>query len=184
MIQDRLVLLGLSHAGKTTTGKLLAASLGRPFYDTDVLIQLQSGVTPRELCRTEGVAALHRAEAAALRSCCTAVPGVPAAAIIAAGGGICDNREAAAVLAGIPHRVFLYAAEAVLFDRITRDALQTGYYPAFLQFLPVAEKSAAKQAFALLYARRTAYYRRCCTVCIDTVDLPAAAVAEKIMTLV
>ena len=176
MIQETVVLLGLSHAGKTTAGTLLAALLSCPFYDTDALIRLHTGVTPRELCRQGGISALHCAEAAALRT----IHDRDSCSVIAAGGGVCDNHEAAALIAAIPQRVFLHAPESVLFERLTHDAQQTGCYPAFLQLLPVSQYTAARQLFSSLYIRRTEYYRTCCTLCIDTSGLTAEAVAERI----
>jgi len=101
-------------------------------------------------------------------------------AVIAAGGGICDNTEASAIVAAIPLRVFLYATEAALFERLTHDALQTGYYPAFLRFLPVAQKAEARHLFTELYTRRTELYRRSCNLIIDTAGLDCAAAAQKI----
>ena len=206
-----MILLGLSHAGKTTVGQLLAERLGCPFYDTDEFIRIRTGLTPRELCRQGGVSALHAAEAAALRECCalhdcggdavaaellrhaTPLPlptdgsaekrqgaTVENCAVIAAGGGICDNAEASAIVAAIPLRVFLYATKAVLFERLTRDALQTGYYPAFLRFLPADQKAEARHLFTELYTRRTELYRRSCNLIIDTTDLDCAAVAQRI----
>lgn len=176
-----MILLGLSRAGKTSVGRLLAERLGCRFYDTDELIRIRTGLTPRELCRQSGVSALHAAEAAVLRECC----GLDFAAgencaVIAAGGGICDNAEASAIIAAIPLRVFLYASEAALFERLTRDALHTGYYPAFLHFLPAARQTEAQRLFAELYARRTELYRKSCNLIIDTTGLDCAAVAEKI----
>lgn len=195
-----MILLGLSRSGKTSVGRLLAEQLGCSFYDTDKLIRLRTGLTPRELCRQAGLSALHAAEAAALRECLSrdfaAVPQRVAAlagntaqarteigAVIAAGGGICDNAEAAAIIAAVPQRVFLYATEAVLFERLTHDALQTGYYPAFLRFLPVDQKAEAQRLFAELYARRTELYRRSCNLIIDTTGLNCAAVMEKIAAI-
>ena len=182
-----MILLGLSRAGKTSVGRLLAERLGCPFYDTDELIRIRTGLTPRELCRQAGLSALHAAEAAALRECCSlhAGSGVDFAAgencaVIAAGGGICDNAEASAIIAAIPLRVFLYASEAALFERLTHDALQTGDYPAFLHFLPAARQTEAQRLFAELYARRTERYRKSCNLIIDTTCLDCAAVAEKI----
>lgn len=176
-----MILLGLSRAGKTSVGRLLAKQLSCRFYDTDELIRIRTGLTPRELCRQSGVSALHAAEAAVLRECC----GLDFAAgencaVIAAGGGICDNAEASAIIAAIPLRVFLYASEAALFERLTRDALHTGYYPAFLHFLPAARQTEAQRLFAELYARRTELYRKSCNLIIDTTGLDCAAVAEKI----
>ena len=200
-----MILLGLSHAGKTSVGRLLAEQLRLPFYDTDERIRIRTGLTPRELYRQAGLSALHAAEAAVLRECCgldfAAEPSrhpiplplridgsaekrqgtaVEDCAVIAAGGGICDNAEASAILAAIPLRVFLYASEAVLFERLMRDALYTGYYPAFLHFLPAARQTEAQRLFAELYARRTERYRKSCNLIIDTTCLDCAAVAEKI----
>ena len=104
-------------------------------------------------------------------------------AVIAAGGGICDNAEASAIIAAIPLRVFLYATEAALFERLTYDALQTGYYPAFLRFLSVDQKAEAQRLFAELYAHRTELYRRSCNRIIDTTGLDCAAVTEKIAAI-
>lgn len=218
-----MILLGLSRSGKTSVGRILAERLRLPFYDTDELIRIRTGLTPRELCRQAGVSALHTAEAAALRECCALyapcgaapaaglsllpLPDLPQlsmtelslrsvvfaekrqssatanGAVIAAGGGICDNAEAFALVAAIPHRIFLYAPEAALFERLTSDATQTGYYPAFLHFLPVAQKMEAERLFSELYVRRTERYRRSCTLIIDTTGLTCAAVAEEIAAI-
>jgi len=209
-----MILLGLSRSGKTSVGRLLAKRLGCSFYDTDELIRIRTGLTPRELCRQAGLSALHAAEAAALRECCSlhdcggvafaAEPSrhpiplplridgsaekrqgiaVENCAVIAAGGGICDNAEASAIIAAIPLRVFLYASETVLFERLTHDALQTGYYPAFLHFLPVVQKTEAQHLFTELYTRRTELYRRNCNLIIDTSGLDCAAVTEKIAAI-
>ena len=210
-IVNFVILLGLSRAGKTSVGQLLAERLGCSFYDTDELIRIRTGLTPRELCRQGGVSALHAAEAVALRECCalhdcgwgafadeplrhsTPLPlptdgsaekrqgaTVENCAVIAAGGGICDNVEASAIVAAIPLRVFLYATEAVLFERLTRDALHTGYYPAFLHFLPAARQTEAQRLFTELYARRTELYRKSCNLIIDTSGLDCPAIVQKI----
>ena len=207
-----MILLGLSRAGKTSVGRLLAEQLRLPFYDTDERIRIRTGLTPRELYRQAGLSALHAAEAAALRECCSLHTGsgvafaaeplqystplpllgtdsfaengqgtsVENCAVIAAGGGICENAEAFPLIATIPLRVFLYAPEAALFERLMRDALYTGYYPAFLHFLPAARQTEAQRLFAELYARRTERYRKSCNLIIDTTCLDCAAVAEKI----
>ena len=178
-----MILLGLSRAGKTSVGQLLSERLGCSFYDTDELIRIRTGLTPRELYRQSGVSALHAAEAAVLRECCCGLDFAAGAncAVIAAGGGICDNAEASAIIATIPLRVFLYASEAALFERLTHDALQTGYYPAFLHFLPVVQKAEARRLFAELYAQRNELYRKSCNLIIDTTGLDCPAIVQKIV---
>ena len=188
-----IILLGLSHAGKTTAGKLLAARLHGLFYDTDDILTRRTGCTPRQLCRRHGLAALHAAEAAALHECARLWHGMRGTApnrlahdaeaqpvIIATGGGICDNQQAAGALAALPQRIFLYAEEAALFSRLTHDALATGFYPAFLGFLPAAQYAEAAQLFSQLYARRTTRYRALCTACIDTRGLDCAVIADRL----
>ena len=188
-----LVLLGLSHAGKTTVGKLLAARLHGLFYDTDDIITQRTGCTPRQLCRQAGLAALHAAEAAVLSECARLWHGTRGTApnrtahdaeaqpvVIASGGGICDNQDAAAALSAIPHRLFLYTEEAALFSRLTRDARRAGFYPAFLGFLPAAQYAKAAQLFSQLYARRTTRYRALCTMCIDTRGLNCELIADRL----
>ena len=177
-----MILLGLSRSGKTSVGRLLAERLGCSFYDTDELIRIRTGLTPRELYRQSGVSALHAAEAAVLRECCGLDFAAGAnCAVIAAGGGICENAEASAIIATIPLRIFLYASEAALFERLTRDALQTGYYPAFLHFLPVVQKAEARRLFAELYAQRNELYRKSCNLIIDTTGLDCPAIVQKIV---
>ncbi len=188
-----IVLLGLSHAGKTTAGKLLAARLHGLFYDTDDIITQRTGCTPRQLCRQAGLAALHIAEAAALHECTRLRHGARGTApnhtandaeaqpvVIASGGGICDNQQAAVALTALPQRIFLYAEEATLFSRLTRDARRAGFYPAFLRFLPAAQYAEAAQLFSQLYARRTARYRALCTACIDTRGLNCELIADRL----
>lgn len=187
------MLLGLSHAGKTTVGRLLAARLHGLFYDTDDIITQRTGCTPRQLCRQAGLAALHTAEAAALSECARLRHGTRGTApnrtahdaeaqpvVIASGGGICDNQQAAGALSAIPHRLFLYADEATLFGRLTYDARRAGFYPAFLGFLPAAQQVEAAERFAALYAHRTARYRALCTMCIDTRGLNCAVIADRL----
>jgi shikimate kinase len=52
--------------GKTTVGRLLARTLGRPFIDGDQQIEEITGRTGREIAATDGVPALHALELSVL----------------------------------------------------------------------------------------------------------------------
>lgn len=185
-----IVLMGLSRSGKTTAGRCLAQSLGYHFYDTDELITKTTGLTPRCLYIEKGTEAFYRAEAEALQYCAqwsrhTDDPdvndtGISRMPVIAAGGGLCDNSAALKILPAISYRFFLYAAEAVLFSRLSIDAEKTGAYPAFLQSLPVECSQTARLFFSELYKRRTDAYFDLCTDIIETDGLTCVETAAQI----
>lgn len=69
-------------AGKSTVGKELAARSGRPFSDTDVLLQNRFGRRVSDIFRTYGESAFRDHETSILRGM------TPGAHVLATGGGI------------------------------------------------------------------------------------------------
>lgn len=63
---DRILLIGMMGAGKTTVGGALSRLLGWPYYDNDALLARAVGKDTRRVQREDGVVALRRAESAAL----------------------------------------------------------------------------------------------------------------------
>lgn len=61
-----IVLLGLMGSGKSTAGRLVANELGRPFVDSDSIVELLTGRLPPELVEQSGLEALHDTELRAL----------------------------------------------------------------------------------------------------------------------
>lgn len=62
-----IVLIGLMGAGKTTVGRLVAAQLGRPFADTDDMVEATAGVSTADIFAAEGERGFRRREATAVR---------------------------------------------------------------------------------------------------------------------
>jgi len=60
--KENIVLTGMPGSGKTTVGKLLAQKLGRPYLDTDTLIQEKTGKTPAEIISQQGESAFRDIE--------------------------------------------------------------------------------------------------------------------------
>lgn len=58
--------MGLMGVGKSTTGRAVAADLGRPYIDSDQDIEVLIGEAGSSFARAEGIEALHRLEAAVL----------------------------------------------------------------------------------------------------------------------
>jgi shikimate kinase len=91
VIKRRCVfVIGFMASGKTTMGSLLAKLLGRPFADTDDLIEEKSGMRIRELFEREGEARfrdLERELLLELKSAAGTSSGGAGFAEIAGGGG-------------------------------------------------------------------------------------------------
>lgn len=81
---NRVVLVGLMGAGKTTVGRRLAERLGWTYVDNDAALP----APPGDVAAEQGLDALHAAEAAALRRALAATDAVvaaPASAVLDGG---------------------------------------------------------------------------------------------------
>ena len=113
-----LVLVGLMGAGKTTVGARCATRLGRPFVDTDDLVEVLAGHTVAELFAT-GERAFREAERQAVADASAS----PTPLVIACGGGAvldADNRTALRTHGFV---VWLRADPSVLADRVRDDGI-------------------------------------------------------------
>ena len=81
---QRIALIGLRGAGKTTLGRRLAAHLGVPFLDMGVEIERDSGMSLSEIFSLSGQAAYRRLE----RRCLDRLVESYAAAVIETGGSL------------------------------------------------------------------------------------------------
>ncbi|MBR2043414.1 MAG: shikimate dehydrogenase [Clostridia bacterium] len=86
--KQNIVLVGMPASGKTTIGKILAEELGRPFFDTDLLINEKTGLHPSAIITEQGEKAFRDIEADVIKEV-SAFSG----AVIATGGGAVLRRE-------------------------------------------------------------------------------------------
>ncbi len=82
--RDRIALIGLRGAGKSTLGPLLAHRLGIPFLELDREIEREAGLDLSEIMELHGQAGFRRLEHDVLEQLIQSHP----RAVIAAGGGI------------------------------------------------------------------------------------------------
>ena len=115
-----IILLGIKHCGKTTQGKLLSKHFSCPFFDTDDEVTALTGKTPRELYSELGKDAFLEAEKNACKRLAEKLS-ASERAVIATGGGICNNPDALAELHKIGTFLFLNADEKTASDRIVRE---------------------------------------------------------------
>ena len=83
MSSQRVYIVGYMGAGKSTSGRRLAALMDLPFFDTDEALRRDSGQTVTALFDAEGEAAFRQRERAMLESLTQAHDRV----LISTGGG-------------------------------------------------------------------------------------------------
>jgi shikimate kinase len=164
---DRLFLVGMMGAGKTSVGEQLARRAGLDFIDADRELQHRFGTTIAAMFADEGEAAFRRREAELLDEL-TLRDG----AIIATGGGAVLDPVSREHLRRRGRTIYLHASPAVLWRRTCGDTERP--------LLRVAEPLAALIA---LYAVRDPLYRDCSGAVIDTAELAPTGVARIIATL-
>ena len=113
----QIVLVGLSGAGKSRVGRILAERLGWPFVDTDDLITEREGKHPAELIPERGEAAFREIEARVVADAAQRVP-----AVIATGGGAFQRAANRAALGERGFICFLDATAPEIARRLAEDA--------------------------------------------------------------
>jgi shikimate kinase len=101
--------------GKSTVGRMVAAELHRPLFDSDEMIEERTGRTVREIWTSDGEAAFRALETDTLVEALAA----PEPSVIAAAGGVVladANRDA--LQGADAHVVWLLADVEVLLDRV------------------------------------------------------------------
>jgi shikimate kinase len=159
--RDHLVLVGPMASGKTTVGKLVAASLRRPFVDSDEQLRITTGVTARDIASTNGLDALHAAERDALRTAVTSAE----PSVIASAASVIDTSAG---------RAALETARDVVFLRVPADVARrredTGAHR------PDIDPGEA--------TRRAPLYESVATATVDVGDLTPDEVAARVVQAV
>lgn len=164
-----IVLVGLMGSGKSAVGRLLAEKLGRPFVDTDALVEEEAGRSIPDIFVSEGEAAFREREAKVIAAV-TARDGQ----VIATGGGAVlrpENREA---LRRTGLVIWLDAPPEALYHRakaqgVDRRPLLAGSDPLGRLTAMASDRAPAYQAAA--HAR------------VATDDRRPAAIADEIVAL-
>jgi shikimate kinase len=161
-----LVLVGMMGAGKTTVGRVVAERLGRPFLDSDELIEARTGRTVKQISDDEGVPAYRLHETQVLLEALAApVPGV----IAAAGGVVLSQTNRDALRAADATVVWLKADPLLLVDRV-----RSGGHRPLLDDDPAG-------TLQQMFRERAHLYREVADVVIDVDDRDVGAVVDAVL---
>ena len=156
-----IILIGIKHSGKTSLGKQLAEHYGLPFVDIDFVIEKMTGKPPRQLYAEEGAGVFMYAEENACRKAAELI--ADKNAVIATGGGICDNPPALTFLRPLGKFVYLCVEEKIAADRIMAKVkkLSSGVWqglPAYIAARSPETETECRAIFHTYFIERTAIY--------------------------
>ena len=161
---DRIALIGLRGAGKSTIGKLLADKLQLPFFELDKLIEKASGVSLSVIFDMYGQSAFRRFE----RRCLDDLLSKEDRFVLATGGGLVSEPATYDRLLSACYTVWLRATPHEHMSRVIAQG----------DMRPIAHSSEAMADLERILTDREQLYRRADTV-VDTSDQTIAQVVEN-----
>ncbi len=162
---ERILLVGMMGAGKTTVGRALADRLGWRFLDSDDQVVAATGRTVREIFESGGEHAFRKLESQALEM---AVAAGPRTVIAVAGGAVLRDANRA-LLRRSGTVVWLRAPAGTLARRVT-----AGDHRPLLDDDP-------PRALAALAQAREPLYRELADLTVDAGDATPGELVERIL---
>ena len=161
---ERVLLVGMMGAGKTSVGRTLGQRLGWPYLDSDEEVRRRTGHTVPELFATRGEAAFRAEESAVLAEACSS----PYPLVVSVAGGAVLDEANRRLIAASGLVVWLRASLATLTQRVgdgrTRPLL--GDDPA--------------AALASLYPARARLYESLADLVVEVDGVPVDRVVARV----
>lgn len=165
---ERVALVGLRGAGKSTVGRLLARALEVPFVELDRRVEELAGLSLEEIFDLHGAQGFHRWEAQALEKVLTEGERI----VIAAGGSIVASELNFRRLRETCRTVWLHARPEEHFQRVLEQGDRR----------PMRDNPRAMEQLRTILAQREPRYASC-EARAETSDIPPEQVVEEILEL-
>jgi shikimate kinase len=159
-----IVLIGFMGTGKSSTGRLLAGRLGRPFIDIDRMIEHENSITIGEMFARHGEAYFRAREKEAVARVARRRK-----AVIATGGGVVLDPANMERLRAGGVIICLTASVQAIIERTGRRSTR-----------PLLARPDREEVIARLLAERAPLYRQADLI-LDTSNISPRAAAEKII---
>jgi shikimate kinase len=164
-----IILIGYRGSGKTSVGKRLSAELGRPFFDTDALVEKQARMSIDVIVSRMGWSHFRELEKQVIES----VTG-KSNRIIATGGGAVMDPTNVGYLKRNGWIFWLKAEAQILRQRIEKDQGAGTVRPSLTGQDPLKEIQA-------VLVQRHPVYQQVCDFMIDTEGYSVRDVAMRIL---
>lgn len=164
------ILVGMMGAGKSSVGRKLCDLTGRPFLDTDLMIQDRFARTTAQIFRIYGEEAFRDHETSVLQGL------GPQPVVLATGGGIVERPENWVELHRLGTTIYLDCSEETIIRRLEESKKRR----------PLLETDDWRQTVRDVLARRAPLYRQAdLHISLDKIAIEdaAAAVLECLGTL-
>ena len=161
---DRIILVGMMGAGKSSVGRRLAAALNLPFRDADEEIERAAGRSISEIFSERGEAEFRAGERRVISRLLDEPPHV-----LATGGGAFMNPATREVVARKAFSIWLKADPEVLARRVGRKDTR-----------PLLKGKDARAVLTALLAEREPTYRLADLI-VESADAPHQATVEIII---
>jgi shikimate kinase len=164
-----LFLIGYRCTGKSSVGRLLAATLGRSFIDTDSLVVSENGMSIREIVDSRGWEVFRRLEHTALQQVCTMDRRV-----VATGGGIVLDTDNVELMKKSGRIIWLRASSETIKTRMVQDQDSMDFRPALTSTDSISEIEET-------LAKRAPLYQDAMDFSVDTDSVRLDAIADFII---
>ncbi|MFZ4440176.1 MAG: shikimate kinase, partial [Syntrophales bacterium] len=163
-----IILMGYRCSGKTSTGRELAERLGFSFYDTDAMVERQSGLTIPEIVAEQGWDAFRQKERAVIRE----LSGTDRGVFALGGGAVLDSRNVDNLEENGVF-VWLIATAETIAARMGKDEASGNERPSLTETSSIAE-------IEEVLAEREPLYRSLADLAVDTTEMGPGSVTEAI----
>jgi shikimate kinase/3-dehydroquinate synthase len=165
-VRPNVVLIGFMGTGKTAVGEMVASRLGRPFVDTDTLIEERAGRPISRIFAEDGEGAFRRLEAQVV-----AQVAARGGSVIATGGGVVLSRENMDLLRHRGVIIALCAQPRAILARVGRGGSR-----------PLLGDDPEGHVQRLLQERDPLY--RDADLVVETSSLSVEAVADRVLAFI
>lgn len=169
---EPIYLIGYRCTGKTTTGKLLARLLDKPFIDTDREVETRFSTTIEEMVAANGWEYFRQKEKKVLQSL-SFTGDNSFSPVVATGGGIILDPENREFLKTKGICIWLYADNATIVERLGTDSRNSASRPK------LTRDNLSDETCKMLELR-TPLYSELARIKIDTAGLSPEEAAQMI----